>query len=174
MNISSSYMTWTVWTSQYLRFCCFRSSSRAERINNNVIRDTIVCIHNSFMILNKCCRELFEIYGVKCSWPNFLRYETSTHDYNPESSQKSMQLHKKGIDPPNKFKVSPSARKVMATEYMKKGQTINAASCATTSRQAIKEKNALFLNDNLPMFQKHFCEIVVSNKSVTHPIIALT
>nr|XP_032518443.1 uncharacterized protein LOC116770914 [Danaus plexippus plexippus] len=41
--------------------------------------------------------------------------KTWVHHYEPESKRDFMQWHKKGTHPPKKFKVSPSARKVMAT-----------------------------------------------------------
>ncbi|XP_026321065.1 protein GVQW3-like [Hyposmocoma kahamanoa] len=43
--------------------------------------------------------------------------ETCVHHYDPESKQESMQWHKKGTDPPKKFKVCPSAGKLMATVF---------------------------------------------------------
>ncbi|KAF7246332.1 GREB1-like protein [Varanus komodoensis] len=105
----------------------------------------------------ECCREFFELCGEDPS-SIFNRIvtgdETWIHHYDPESKQESMQWRKNGADPPKKFKVTPLARKIMATvfwdskgilliEYTKKGETINAASYATTLhnlREAIKEK----------------------------------
>ncbi|KAF7235648.1 hypothetical protein EYD10_17547, partial [Varanus komodoensis] len=123
----------------------------------------------------KCCREFLELCGEDPS-SIFDRIvtgdETWVHHYDPESKQESMQWHKKGADSPKKFKVTPSAGKIMATvfwdskgilliKYTKKGETINAASYATTLRnlrEAIKEKRqgklttgVLLLHDNTPV-----------------------
>ncbi|KAF7253399.1 Methyltransferase-like protein 24 [Varanus komodoensis] len=127
----------------------------------------------------KCCRELLELSGED-PLSIFDRIvtgdETWVHQYDPESKQESMQWHKKGADPLKKFKVTPSAGKIMATvfwdskgilliEYMKKGETKNAASYATTLhnlREAIKEKRwgkltagVLLLHNNTPVHTAH-------------------
>lgn len=44
-------------------------------------------------------------------------WTTWVHYYVPESKQDSMQWYKKGTPPPNKFKVSKSSGKMMATIF---------------------------------------------------------
>lgn len=123
----------------------------------------------------ECAKEFLELCGDDSS-KIFDRLvtgdETWVHHYDPESKQESMQWHKKGAEHPKKFKVIPSAGKIMATvfwdskgilliEYMKRGDTIKAASYVTTLRnlrEAIKEKRrgkltagVLLLHDNAPV-----------------------
>jgi hypothetical protein len=61
--------------------------------------------------------------------------ETWVHHFDSESKQESMQWHIKGSSSPNKFKVAPSAEKIMATifwdcqgilmiDYLNKGSTV--------------------------------------------------
>lgn len=104
-----------------------------------------------------------------------------------------MQWHKKGADHPKKFKVIPSAGKVMATvfwdskgilliEYMKKGETINAACYASTLcilKEAIKEKRrgkltagVLLLHDNAPVHTARIAKAAVRDcgfEEINHP-----
>lgn len=122
-----------------------------------------------------CCRELLEMCSENADGVMdriVTGDETWVHHYDPESKQESMQWHKKGTDPPKKFKVTPSAGKLMATvfwdskgilliEYKKKGETINATSYASTLhnlREEIKKKRrgklaagVLLLHDNAPV-----------------------
>lgn len=119
--------------------------------------------------------------------------ETWVHHYDPESKQESMQWHKKGSDPPKKFKVTPSAGKIMATvfwdskgilliEYTKKGETINAEKYSTTLRRlrvAIKEKRrgmlakkVLLLHDNAPVHTARLSKAAVREcgfEEINHP-----
>jgi histone-lysine N-methyltransferase SETMAR len=95
--------------------------------------------------------------------------ETWVHHYQPESKQASMQWKHKDSPTPTKFKVVPSAGKVMATmfwdmkgvllvEYQEHGRTVTAASyCSLLERlkAAIKNKRpglltrgVLLLHDN--------------------------
>lgn len=98
--------------------------------------------------------------------------ETWVHHYDPESKQESMQWHIKGTPHPKKFKVTPSAGKVMATifwdcdgilliDYKDKSVNITGAYYANILRQlreSIKEKRrgkltrgVLLLHDNAPV-----------------------
>lgn len=144
----------------------------------------------------ECCREFLELCGENPS-SIFERIvtgdETWVHYYDPESKQESMQWHKKGTDPPKKFKVTPSAGKVMATvfwdskgilliEYKNKGETINAKSYASTLRnlrEAIKEKRrgklaagVLLLHDNAPVLMARVSKAAVRDcgfEEINHP-----
>lgn len=144
----------------------------------------------------ECCKEFLELCGENSS--NILDRivtgdETWVHHYDPESKQESMQWHKKGAAPPKKFKVTPSAGKIMATvfwdskgilliEYTKKGETINATSYATTLRnlrEAIKEKRrgkltsgVLLLHDNAPVHTARIAKAAVQEcgfVEINHP-----
>lgn len=98
--------------------------------------------------------------------------ETWVHCYDSETKQQSMQWKHKGSPPPKKFKVKPSAGKVMATvfcdregilliEYMENKKTMSGEAYASTLlnlREAIKEKRrglmasgVLLLHDNAPV-----------------------
>ena len=68
-----------------------------------------------------CCRELLEMCSENADGVMdriVTGAETWVHHYDSESKQESMQWHKKGTDPPKKFKVSPSAAKLMATVFL--------------------------------------------------------
>lgn len=98
--------------------------------------------------------------------------ETWIRQWDPESKQESMQWKFKGEKPPRKFKVRPSAGKLMATifwdvegilmiDYLPKNTTMNAAYYANLLdrlREKIKEKRrgklrkgVLILHDNAPV-----------------------
>ncbi|KAF7236078.1 Protein GVQW3 [Varanus komodoensis] len=68
----------------------------------------------------ECCREFLELCGEGplsiFDWI-VTGDETWVHHYDPESKKESMQWHKKGADPPKKFKITPSARNIMATVF---------------------------------------------------------
>lgn len=144
----------------------------------------------------ECCKEFLELSGENPS-SVFEKIvtgdETWVHYYDPESKQESMQWHEKGTDPPKKFKVTPSAGKVMATvfwdskgilliEYKKKGETINATSYASTLhnlREAIKAKRrgkltagVLLLHDNAPVHTARVSKAAVRDcgfEEINHP-----
>ncbi|KAJ8728788.1 hypothetical protein PYW07_006484 [Mythimna separata] len=143
-----------------------------------------------------CCKDFLDLCGENPQ-SIFDRIvtgdETWVHHYDPESKQESMQWHKKGSAPPKKFKVTPSAGKLMATvfwdskgilliEYTKKGQSITAASYATTLRnlkEAIKEKRrgkltagVLLLHDNAPVHKARLAQAAVREygfEEINHP-----
>lgn len=122
--------------------------------------------------------------------------ETWVHHYDPESKQESMQWHKKGTDPPKKFKVTPSAGKLMATvfwdskgilliEYKKKVKPSTPHPtlplCIICGRK-LKRKDGVnsqrvccFFMTTLLFTRREFPrllrEIVVSKKSNIHPIV---
>ena len=98
--------------------------------------------------------------------------ETWVHHYDPESKQESMQWRKKGEKPPVKFKVTPSAGKIMAIifwdsegilmiDYKDKGVTITGeyySNVLTRLKESIKEKRrgklsqgVMLLHDNAPV-----------------------
>lgn len=98
--------------------------------------------------------------------------ETWIRQWDPESKQESMQWKFKGEKPPRKFKVRPSAGKLMATvfwdvegilmiDYLPKNTTMNAdyyANLLDQLREQIKEKRrgklskgVLILQDNAPV-----------------------
>lgn len=106
--------------------------------------------------------------------------ETWIHFYDPESKQESMQWHLKGGPAPKKFKVVPSAGKVMATifwdsegvlliDYKSKGITITGmyyAEILNKLRDEIKKKRrgkltkgVVILHDNAPV---HTARIAMS------------
>lgn len=144
----------------------------------------------------ECCKEFLELCGEDPSII-FNRLvtgdETWVHHYDPESKQESMQWIEKGAQPPKKFKVIPSAGKIMATvfwdskgilliEYTKKGESITAASYATTLRnlrEAIKGKRrgkltagVLLLHDNAPVHKARVAKAAVREcgfEEITHP-----
>lgn len=119
--------------------------------------------------------------------------ETWVHHYDPESKQESMQWHIKGSSPPKKFKVTPSAGKIMATifwdcegilliDYLKKGSTITGeyyASLLHRLRDSIKIKRrgkltrgVLLLHDNAPVHKSRHARAAVADCSfeeIEHP-----
>lgn len=144
----------------------------------------------------ECCKEFLELCGENP--PSIFDRivtgdETWVHHYDPESKQESMQWHKKGAEPPKKFKVTPSAGKLMATvfwdskgilmiEYTEKGHSITAASYANTLRnlkKAIKEKRrgkltagVLLLHDNAPVHTGRIAKAAVRDcgfEEINHP-----
>jgi [histone H3]-lysine36 N-dimethyltransferase SETMAR len=97
--------------------------------------------------------------------------ETWVHHYDPESKRQSMEWRHQGSPPPKKFRVIPSAGKILSTvfwdfegvlfvDYLPKGKTINGqyyANLIPQLREAIKEKRrgklrrgVLFHQDNAP------------------------
>lgn len=123
----------------------------------------------------KCCEEFLEMSRgneeeivskmVTCD-------ETWIRQWDPESKQESLQWKFKDEKPPRKFKVRPSAGKLMATvfwdtegilliDYLPKKRTMNAeyySSLLHQLRDAIKEKRRgklskgiLILHDNAPV-----------------------
>lgn len=123
----------------------------------------------------ECCREFLALCGEqKDEVLNRIVTgdETWVHHYEPESKQDSMQWHKKGTPPPKKFKVSPSAGKLMASvfwdsegilliDYKEKGVSITGeyyAALLERLRDAVREKRrgkltqgVLLLHDNAPV-----------------------
>lgn len=116
--------------------------------------------------------QLFEEGGNEFLAKIVTEDETWVHCYDPETKLQSMQWKHKGSPPPKKFKVTPSAGKVMATvswdkdgvllvEYMEHKKTITGDAYASTLRnlrEAIKEKRrgmltsgVLLLHDNAPV-----------------------
>lgn len=119
--------------------------------------------------------------------------ETWVHHYDPESKQESMQWHIKGSAHPKKFKVVPSAGKVMATifwdcdgvlliDYKEKGVNITGqyyANIVHQLRDAIKEKRrgkltkgVLLLHDNAPVHTAHIAKAAIAEcgfGTITHP-----
>ena len=118
---------------------------------------------------------------------------TWVHFYDPESKQESMQWHKKGGPPPKKFKVVPSAGKVMATifwdsegilliDYKSKGATITGeyyAGILHQLREEIKKKRrgkltkgVLVLHDNAPVHKAKIATAAVATcgfQEIVHP-----
>jgi histone-lysine N-methyltransferase SETMAR len=112
-----------------------------------------------------------------------------------------MQWHKKGTPPPERFKVSPSARKIMATDfwdtesillidYKDKGVTITGeyyARLLEQLKEAVKEKRrgkcskgVLLLHDNAPVHMSnvamkamHKCGFQMLNYPPYSPDLAL-
>ena len=146
-----------------------------------------------------CCRELLEMCSENADGVMdriVTGDETWVHHYDPESKQESMQWHKKGTDPPKKFKVTPSAGKLMATvfwdskgilliEYKKKVKPSTPHPtlplCIICGRK-LKRKDGVnsqrvccFFMTTLLFTRREFPrllrEIVVSKKSNTHPIV---
>lgn len=93
--------------------------------------------------------------------------ESWAHHYEPETKRQSMQWHHIGSPSPKKFKLAPSAGKVMITvfwdvhgvllvEYLPKGETVNSARYQETLRKlavAIRRKrpnlqNVILHHDN--------------------------
>ncbi|GJQ77414.1 hypothetical protein Trydic_g20813 [Trypoxylus dichotomus] len=102
-------------------------------------------------------KQFLELYGDKPVqiWERIVTgNETWVHHFEPESTQESMQWHKKGTPLPKKFKVSESAGKLMATvfwncegillmDYKEKGRSITGgyyAAILEKLREAIKQK----------------------------------
>lgn len=102
-----------------------------------------------------------------------------------------MLWHKKGAEPPKKFKVTPSAGKLIATlfwpskgillvEFTEKGHSISAASCANSMRN-LKEANketsgknrlqVLLLHDNSPVHTGHITKAAehCDFEEINHP-----
>lgn len=143
-----------------------------------------------------CCSDFIERCGEN---PDGLLQkivtgdETWVHHYDPESKQESMQWHVKGTPHPKKFKVVPSAGKIMATifwdcegilliDYKVKGLNITGEYYANILRQlreAIKEKRrgkltrgVLLLHDNAPVHTAHVAKAAVLEsgfETITHP-----
>jgi [histone H3]-lysine36 N-dimethyltransferase SETMAR len=119
--------------------------------------------------------------------------ETWVHHYDPESKQESMQFHVKGSSHPKKFKVTPSAGKIMATifwdsqgilliDYMNKGNTVTGeyyANLMHRLRDAIKVKRrgkltqgVLLLHDNAPVHKSRLSKAAVADcgfVEIDHP-----
>lgn len=131
----------------------------------------------------ECCKEFLTLCGTD-SIDIINRIvtgdETWVHFYDPESKQESMQWHTKGGPAPKKFKVVPSAGKVMATvfwdsegilliDYKSKGTTITGTYYADilhrlkeeikSKRRGKLTKGVLLLHDNAPV---HKAKIAVS------------
>lgn len=147
-----------------------------------------------------CCSEFIELCGEN---PDEILQkivtgdETWVHHYDPESKQESMQWHIKGTPHPKKFKVMPSAGKVMATifwdcdgilliDYKEKGVNITGgyyANILCQLREAIKEKRrgklakgVLLLHDNAPVHTAHIAMAAVresGSEIITHPPYSL-
>lgn len=102
--------------------------------------------------------------------------ETWVHHFDPESKQQSMEWHHKGSPPPRKFRVVPSAGKIMATifwdadgilmvDFLERGHTITGfyyANLISKLHERIKEKRRgklrkgiLFHQDNAPVHKSH-------------------
>lgn len=119
--------------------------------------------------------------------------ETWIRQWDPESKQESLQWKFKGEKPPRKFKVRPSAGKLMATifwdvegilliDYLPKNTTMNAAYYANLLDQlqeTIKEKRRgklsqgiLILHDNAPVHTAFHARSVLGKNGFTelnHP-----
>lgn len=119
--------------------------------------------------------------------------ETWVHHYDPESKQESMQWHVKGSSHPKKFKVTPSAGKIMATifwdsqgilliDYMNKGNTVTGeyyANLMHRLRDAIKvmrrgklTQGVLLLHDNAPVHKSRLSKAAVADcgfVEIEHP-----
>ena len=67
----------------------------------------------------ECCRDSLELCGENLA-SIFERIVTGdemwVHHYDPESKQESVRWHKKDTDPAKKFKISPSAGKLLRFE----------------------------------------------------------
>ncbi len=119
--------------------------------------------------------------------------ETWVHFYDPESKQESMQWHLKGGPAPKKFKVVPSAGKVMATifwdsegilliDYKNKNTTITGAYYADILRRLKEEikskrrgkltKGVLILHDNAPVHKAKVAMTAMAScgfENIVHP-----
>lgn len=116
------------------------------------------------------CTELLKRYASEgdAFMNNIITGDESwAHHYTPETKRQSMQWHHLGSPPPKKFKVTPSAGKVMVTvfwdmqgvllvEFLPKGETINSERYKQTLRKlavAIRRKrpdmkNVILHHDN--------------------------
>ncbi|XP_063386186.1 histone-lysine N-methyltransferase SETMAR-like [Cydia fagiglandana] len=119
--------------------------------------------------------------------------ETWIRQWDPESKQESLQWKFKDEKPPRKFKVRPSAGKLMATvfwdiegilmiDYLPKRTTMNAEYYSNLLRQlrdAIKEKRrgklskgTLMLHDNAPVHTARTTQLVMKELgfgTIDHP-----
>ena len=117
--------------------------------------------------------------------------ESWAHHYEPETKRQSMQWHHLGSPSPKKFKVTPSAGKVMITvfwdacgvllvEFLQKGQTINSACYQATLMKlaaAIRRKrpnlqNVILHHDNARPHTAHATTDLIAAKGWTvlpHP-----
>ena len=117
--------------------------------------------------------------------------ESWAHHYEPETKRQSMQWHHIGSPSPKKFKLAPSAGKVMITvfwdvhgvllvEYLPKGETINSARYQETLRKlasAIRRKrpnlqNVILHHDNARPHTAHATAAEIAAKGWTvlpHP-----
>jgi [histone H3]-lysine36 N-dimethyltransferase SETMAR len=119
--------------------------------------------------------------------------ETWVHHYDPESKQESMQWHKVGSEHPKKFKVVPSAGKVMATvfwdsqgilliDYKGKDVKINAAyyinllyrlrESIKINRRGLLAKGVLLLHDNASVHKAKLSQIAIKDcgfEVIIHP-----
>ncbi len=110
--------------------------------------------------------------------------ETWVHHFDPESKQQSKEWREKGSAPPLKFRVVPSAGKLMATifwdadgilliDYLDRGHTITGvyyAGLIKKLREVIKEKRrgkltagVLFHQDNAPPHKSHVAMAAISD-----------
>jgi histone-lysine N-methyltransferase SETMAR len=109
--------------------------------------------------------------------------ETWVHHFDSESKQESMQWHIKGSSTPNKFKVTPSAEKIMATvfwdcqgilmiDYLNKGSTVTGeyyADLMHRLRDSIKVKRCgkltqgvLLVHSNAPVHKSRILKAAVA------------
>jgi [histone H3]-lysine36 N-dimethyltransferase SETMAR len=110
--------------------------------------------------------------------------ETWVHHFDPESKQQSKEWRERGSAPPLKFRVVPSAGKLMATifwdadgilliDYLERGHTITGvyyAGLIKKLREVIKEKRrgkltagVLFHQDNAPAHKSHVAMAAISD-----------
>ena len=98
------------------------------------------------------CTQMLQRYRV--DGENFMRSivtgdESWAHHYEPETKRQSMQWHHLGSPSPKKFKLSPSAGKVMMTvfwdiqgvlllDFLPKGETINSARYQETLKKLMR------------------------------------
>lgn len=144
----------------------------------------------------KCCQEFLDMSRgkeeeiisriVTCD-------ETWIRQWDPESKQESLQWKFKDEKPPRKYKVRPSASKLMATifwdaegilliDYLPKKTTMNAdyyANLLCQLRDAIKEKRrgklnrgVLILHDNAPVHTARTTQLAMARNgfdAIDHP-----
>lgn len=144
----------------------------------------------------ECCKEFLTLCGTD-STDIINRIvtgdETWVHFYDPESKQESMQWLTKGGPPPKKFKVVPSAGKVMATifwdsegilliDYKSKGSTITGIYYADilhrlkeeikSKRRGKLTKGVLLLHDNAPVHKARTAASAMTScrfEEIVHP-----